>query len=101
MAQLSKTDRGDEGDGVKLSELFYGRHFRGIDITTVVFLYSDEICHLLCCSGLSFVVSDFLIYGLIQAMSKGMQAVARSSLVSGSPVVWIALDMHNFYELFF
>ncbi|KAJ0639429.1 putative major facilitator, sugar transporter, major facilitator superfamily [Helianthus annuus] len=28
MAELSKSDRGDEVDGVKLSELFYGRHFK-------------------------------------------------------------------------
>lgn len=30
MAELSKSDRGgDEADKVKLSELLYGRHFRG------------------------------------------------------------------------
>lgn len=29
MAELSKSDRGDEADTVKFSELLYGRHFRG------------------------------------------------------------------------
>lgn len=29
MGELSKLDRGDETETVKLSELFYGRHFRG------------------------------------------------------------------------
>ncbi|XP_059638154.1 probable plastidic glucose transporter 2 isoform X3 [Cornus florida] len=29
MAELSKTDRGDDTDTVKFSELLYGRHFRG------------------------------------------------------------------------
>ncbi|XP_023918786.2 probable plastidic glucose transporter 2 [Quercus suber] len=29
MAELSKSDKGDDTDTVKLSELFYGRHFRG------------------------------------------------------------------------
>lgn len=29
MVELSKSDRGDEADKVKLSELLYGRHFRG------------------------------------------------------------------------
>lgn len=29
MAELSKSDKGDDADTVKLSELFYGRHFRG------------------------------------------------------------------------
>lgn len=30
MEELSRLDRGDEGETVKYSELFYGRHFRGI-----------------------------------------------------------------------
>ena len=29
MAELSKSDRGDESDSVKLSELLYGCHARG------------------------------------------------------------------------
>lgn len=30
MAELTKLEKGDEADNVKFSELFYGRHFRGI-----------------------------------------------------------------------
>ena len=30
MAELSKVDRGDDSDTVKLLELVHGRHFRGI-----------------------------------------------------------------------
>ncbi|CAL5429636.1 unnamed protein product [Camellia sinensis] len=29
VSELSKSDRGDETDAVKFSELFYGRHFKG------------------------------------------------------------------------
>jgi hypothetical protein len=36
MAELTKLDRGDDGDSVKYSELLYGRHFRGIDLNTLV-----------------------------------------------------------------
>lgn len=31
MAELSKFDRGDESDTVKLSDLLHGRHFKGIN----------------------------------------------------------------------
>lgn len=37
MAELSKADRGDEVDTVKLSELLYGRYFRMIFIGSVLF----------------------------------------------------------------
>ncbi|KAK4601921.1 hypothetical protein RGQ29_011143 [Quercus rubra] len=36
MAELSKSDKGDDADTVKLSELFYGRHFRGSIIAMVL-----------------------------------------------------------------
>lgn len=29
MAELTKSEKGDEVDNLKFSELFYGRHFRG------------------------------------------------------------------------
>lgn len=35
MAELSKTDRGDEGDTVTLVELLFGRHSRGKDILSI------------------------------------------------------------------
>ena len=39
MADLHKSDRGDETDAVKLSELLYGRHFRGRYDTSLVCTY--------------------------------------------------------------
>ncbi|KAM3712356.1 hypothetical protein ACB094_01G175400 [Castanea mollissima] len=36
LAELSKSDKGDDTDTVKLSELFYGRHFRGSIIAMVL-----------------------------------------------------------------
>nr|XP_023876663.1 probable plastidic glucose transporter 2 [Quercus suber] len=37
MAELSKSDKGDDTDTVKLSELFYGRHFRVVFIGSTLF----------------------------------------------------------------
>ncbi|KAF3441915.1 hypothetical protein FNV43_RR15830 [Rhamnella rubrinervis] len=37
MGELSKVDRGDETDTVKISELFYGRHFRVVFIGSTLF----------------------------------------------------------------
>ncbi|KAG5564769.1 hypothetical protein RHGRI_000842 [Rhododendron griersonianum] len=36
MAELSKSDRGDETDSMKFSELLYGRHFRGSIIALIL-----------------------------------------------------------------
>lgn len=38
MAELTKSEKGDEVDNVKFSELFYGRHFRGISQLLVLIL---------------------------------------------------------------
>ncbi|KAG8643413.1 hypothetical protein MANES_11G037500v8 [Manihot esculenta] len=38
MVELSKSDRGDEADKVKLSELLYGRHFRVVFIGSALFV---------------------------------------------------------------
>ncbi|GAB2293527.1 hypothetical protein Dimus_027734 [Dionaea muscipula] len=37
IAELSKLDKGNEGDSVRFTELFYGRHFRVIFIGSVLF----------------------------------------------------------------
>ncbi|KAG0486524.1 hypothetical protein HPP92_008619 [Vanilla planifolia] len=37
MSELSRSDRGDDADGVKFSELLYGRHFRVVFIGTTLF----------------------------------------------------------------
>ncbi|GMQ06754.1 hypothetical protein CsSME_00051210 [Camellia sinensis var. sinensis] len=37
VSELSKSDRGDEADAVKFSELFYGRHFKVVFIGSTLF----------------------------------------------------------------
>ncbi|WOL02185.1 putative plastidic glucose transporter 2 isoform X1 [Canna indica] len=37
MAELSRLDKGDEGESIKYSELLYGRHFRVVFIGTMLF----------------------------------------------------------------
>ncbi|CAL9179109.1 probable plastidic glucose transporter 2 isoform X1 [Musa acuminata AAA Group] len=37
MAELSRSDRGDDSESIKYSELFYGRHFRVVFIGTMLF----------------------------------------------------------------
>ncbi|XP_072960037.1 probable plastidic glucose transporter 2 isoform X1 [Typha angustifolia] len=37
VAELSRTERADEGESIKYSELFYGRHFRVVFIGTTLF----------------------------------------------------------------
>ncbi|GKB08335.1 probable plastidic glucose transporter 3 [Tanacetum coccineum] len=126
MAELSKTDRGDEVDGVKLSELFYGRHSRVVFIGSAllalqqfsginaVFYFSStvfksagvppDIANMsvgvvnLSGSIVAMLLMDklgrkALLLGSFMgmAMSMGMQAVAGSSLVSGSPVVYLSV----------
>jgi hypothetical protein len=35
MAELSRSERGDDGESVKYSELFYGRHFNGTSCSVI------------------------------------------------------------------
>ena len=35
IAELSRSERGDDGESVKYSELFYGRHFNGINCSFI------------------------------------------------------------------
>lgn len=41
LAELSKSDRGDDTDTVKISELLYGRHFKGTSDTFLVYFFED------------------------------------------------------------
>ncbi|KAI3912826.1 hypothetical protein MKW92_034125, partial [Papaver armeniacum] len=41
MADLSKSDRVDEPDTVKFSELFYGRHFRVVLIGSALYAFQQ------------------------------------------------------------
>ncbi|KAI7736428.1 hypothetical protein M8C21_016101 [Ambrosia artemisiifolia] len=126
MAELSKSDRGDEVDGVKLSELLYGRHFKVVFVGSAllglqqlsginaVFYFSStvfksagvpsDIANMsvgvvnLSGSLVAMVLMDKLgRRGLLigsflgMAMSMGMQAVAGSTLISGSSVVYLSV----------
>lgn len=126
MAELSKTDRGDEVEGVKLSELFYGRHFRVVFIGSAllalqqlsginaVFYFSStvfksagvpsDVANM--CVGVVNLTGSIIAMVLMDklgrkglllgsfmgmAMSMAMQAVAGSTLVSGSSVVYLSV----------
>lgn len=69
MADLSKSDRGDEPDTVKFSELFYGRHFRGIYETLNSFIFCIRICTCGSCYFIldySFIISFWQLFLLDQ-----------------------------------
>jgi len=38
MAELSRSERGDDGESVRYSELFYGRHFNGTSYSVILFV---------------------------------------------------------------
>ena len=57
MSELSKADRGDDSDSVKLSELLHGRHSKGMHFSWFVsgiVVTCECICH--CC----YLVTGFL-----------------------------------------
>lgn len=45
MAELSRSER-DDGESVKYSELFYGRHFNGTSYSDIVLLHLCSSCNL-------------------------------------------------------
>ncbi|KAI3667523.1 hypothetical protein L6452_42588 [Arctium lappa] len=107
MAEFSKSYRADEVETLKLLELLYGRHFRVVFIGSamlalqqlsginVVFYFYSNIFK---SSGVPSDIANMSVgvvnlSGLIVAMafSMAMQAVAGSTLVSGSSVVYLSI----------
>ncbi|XVE88877.1 hypothetical protein DITRI_Ditri19aG0103900 [Diplodiscus trichospermus] len=78
MAELSKSERGDETDTVKFSELLYGRHRKG---SFVALILMDKLGR----KGL--LIGSFS--GMVVAMV--LQATSASSLVSSSNEVYLSV----------
>ncbi|KAI3667520.1 hypothetical protein L6452_42585 [Arctium lappa] len=107
MAEFSKSDRADEVETVKLLELLYGRHFRVVfigsamlalqqlsGINVVFYFYSNIFKSSRVPSDIANMsVGVVNLSGLIVAMafSMAMQAIAGSTLVSGSSVVYLSI----------
>ncbi|XP_042977441.1 probable plastidic glucose transporter 2 isoform X3 [Carya illinoinensis] len=78
MAELSKSDRGGDSDTVKMSELLYGRHFRGSVIAMVLM---DKLGRR--------VLLLWSFFGM--AISMALQVTAASSYISGSGALYLSV----------
>ncbi|KAM3760215.1 hypothetical protein ACB098_01G177300 [Castanea mollissima] len=78
LAELSKSDKGDDTDTVKLSELFYGRHFRGSIIAMVLM---DKL------GRKALLLWSFS--GMV--MSMVLQVTAASSYVANSGAMYLSV----------
>ncbi|KAG5021395.1 hypothetical protein JHK85_017737 [Glycine max] len=78
MTELSKSDRGDGSDSVKLSELIYGRYFRG---SVVAMILMDKLGRKV------LLLGSFLGMGL----SMGLQVIAASSFASGFGSMYLSV----------
>ena len=62
IAELSRSERGDDGESVKYSELFYGRHFNGTNCSFIhSFTFMCFIITLLCSRSL-FITNPLFCY---------------------------------------
>ncbi|CAN1141069.1 Probable plastidic glucose transporter 3 [Linum perenne] len=78
MAELSKSNRGDEVENVKFSELLYGRHYKG---SIVAMVLMDRLGRKV------LLIGSF--FGM--AVSMGIQAVGATSFVSSSQSVYLSV----------
>ncbi|XP_041006316.1 probable plastidic glucose transporter 2 isoform X2 [Juglans microcarpa x Juglans regia] len=78
LAELSKSDRGDDTDTVKISELLYGRHFRG---SIIAMALMDKLGRK--------VLLLWSFFGM--AISMALQAVAASSYIPGSGELYLSV----------
>ncbi|KAL9443581.1 hypothetical protein AB3S75_016864 [Citrus x aurantiifolia] len=86
LAELSKLDRGDDGDIVKFEELLYGRHFRVVFIGSTLFALQQL-------SGINaifyFSSSVFKSAGLSSGLANVFVGIAN---LSGSVVAMVLMD---------
>ncbi|KAG2718423.1 hypothetical protein I3760_03G219500 [Carya illinoinensis] len=78
LAELSKSDRGDDTDTVKISELLYGRHFKG---SVIAMALMDKLGRK--------VLLLWSFFGM--AISMALQAVAASSYIPGSGELYLSV----------
>uniref|UniRef100_N1R4M0 Putative plastidic glucose transporter 3 n=1 Tax=Aegilops tauschii TaxID=37682 RepID=N1R4M0_AEGTA len=77
MAELSRSERGDDGESVKFSELFYGRHFNG---SIIAMLLMDKLGRKMLLVGSFFFM----------AFSMGLQAIGANRHL-GSASVYLSV----------
>ncbi|XP_041008241.1 probable plastidic glucose transporter 2 isoform X2 [Juglans microcarpa x Juglans regia] len=78
MAELSKSDRDGDSDIVKMSELLYGRHFRG---SVIAMILMDKLGRR--------VLLLWSFFGM--AISMALQVTAASAYVSGSGALYLSV----------
>ncbi|OAY53781.1 hypothetical protein MANES_03G023200v8 [Manihot esculenta] len=93
MQELSKLDRGDDTDSVKLSELFFGRHGRVVFIGSTLFALqqlSGSIAAMVLMDKLGRkVLLLWSFFGM--AVSMGFQVAGASSYMSGSVALYLSV----------
>ncbi|KAM0866872.1 hypothetical protein ACQ4PT_042359 [Festuca glaucescens] len=86
MAELSRSERGDDGESVKYSELFYGRHFNVVFIGTTLFALQQL-------SGINsvfyFSSTVFRSVGVPSSLANICMGIAN---LSGSIVAMLLMD---------
>ncbi|THF95388.1 hypothetical protein TEA_003316 [Camellia sinensis var. sinensis] len=100
VSELSKSDRGDEADAVKFSELFYGRHFKVVFIGSTlfalqqlsginaVFYFSSAVFRSV---GVPSDIANICVGIANLSVSMGVQVAAASSIVSDSGAVYLSV----------
>ncbi|XP_035550901.1 probable plastidic glucose transporter 2 isoform X2 [Juglans regia] len=78
MAELSKSERDGDSDIVKMSELLYGRHFRG---SVIAMILMDKLGRR--------VLLLWSFFGM--AISMALQVTAASSYISGSGALYLSV----------
>ncbi|KAB2050025.1 hypothetical protein ES319_A13G217400v1 [Gossypium barbadense] len=91
MVELAKLDRGDDADTVKLSELFYGRHFRDVANAFIgVANLSGSIIAMLLMDKLGRkMLLLWSFFGM--AISMLVQVAAANTFVSGSASLYLSV----------